>query len=177
MRVIAGSLKGRNIHETRGHKTHPMSEKIRGALFNALGDIEGLTIFDAFAGTGAVGIEAISRGAASVQAVDSDKEAARTIQRNVNKLGLREKIAFSQANVSSWLDNNLDSMFDIVIADPPYDNVINELICKVSNSVKIGGVFVASIPSSIQIELSSNFTELSSKVYGEARLVFYRRFF
>jgi 16S rRNA (guanine966-N2)-methyltransferase len=66
MRVVAGSLKGRIFNEPSGHQTHPMSEKVRGALFNALGDIEGLSVLDAFAGSGALSFEAVSRGAKSV---------------------------------------------------------------------------------------------------------------
>jgi 16S rRNA (guanine966-N2)-methyltransferase len=72
VRIIAGSLKGRTFSEPHGHRTHPMSEKVRGALFNALGDIEGLTFLDAFAGSGALSFEAASRGAKSVIAIDKD---------------------------------------------------------------------------------------------------------
>ena len=71
MRIISGVLGGRVFKAPNGNKTHPMSEKIRGAMFNSLGDISGLTVLDAFSGSGAVAIEAFSRGAEHVVAVDS----------------------------------------------------------------------------------------------------------
>ena len=72
MRIIAGYLGGRQFNSPRSNRTHPMSDKARGGLFNALGDISGLTVLDAFAGSGALSFEAISRGAESVIAVDID---------------------------------------------------------------------------------------------------------
>lgn len=171
MRIIAGSLKGRHIAETHGHRTHPMSEKIRGALFNALGDIEGLTAFDAFTGTGAVAVEAISRGAARVIAIDSDKEAYKTASRNAGGLNIK----VTQANVSSWSDNTPDAQFDIVVADPPYDDVKTSLLEKLAMHTKKGGVFVISVPPIFIIKMSEDFELLATKQYGDAKLEFYRR--
>src|SRR3954464_3149409 len=92
MRIIAGRLGGRQFNSPKGHRTHPMSEKGRGALFNALGDISGLTVLDAFAGSGALSFEAISRRAASVLAIDSDKNAQRAIAENIASLGLSRQV-------------------------------------------------------------------------------------
>ncbi|MCA9328933.1 RsmD family RNA methyltransferase, partial [Candidatus Saccharibacteria bacterium] len=75
MRVIAGEFKSRILKDPTGNRTHPMAEKVRGALFNSLGDITGLDVLDAFAGTGAVGIEALSRGAKRVWSVELDNDA------------------------------------------------------------------------------------------------------
>ena len=71
MRIIAGDLKGREFKSPRGRTTRPMSEKTRGALFNTLGDIEGLSVLDGFAGSGALVFEAISRGAVSALAIEA----------------------------------------------------------------------------------------------------------
>lgn len=171
MRVIAGILKGRHIAETHGHRTHPMSEKIRGALFNALGDIEGLTVLDAFTGTGALAVEAVSRGAKTVQAVDSDKEAYRTATRN--SAGLAIKV--SQANISSWLDTNPNYEFDVVLADPPYDDAKTTLLEKLAYQTRIKGVFVASLQPNFNLKLPTNFDLLATKQYGDAKLLFFRR--
>src|SRR5947209_8932052 len=112
MRIIAGALKGRQFNSPRGRRTHPMSDKMRGALFNALGDIHGLTVLDAFAGSGALSFEAISRGAADVVAIDADKEAYETIVANVAKLGIDSGIMVLRKNVAGWTRNNQHKTFD-----------------------------------------------------------------
>src|SRR4051812_42000237 len=114
MRVIAGGLSGRQFTSPRGRRTHPMSDKMRGALFNTLGDIGGLTILDAFAGSGAIGFEAISRGASRATAIDSDRGAQRAIAENVNKLGLGSQVKLIKTSAASWLRTTKDQ-FDVVI--------------------------------------------------------------
>src|SRR3954465_12488188 len=89
MRIIAGQLKGQQFQAPHGHKTHPMSDKVRGALFNVLGDIEGLTFLDAFAGSGALAFEAASRGAKAVTAIDRDSSAHKILEQNAKELGLK----------------------------------------------------------------------------------------
>src|SRR3954471_4420017 len=99
MRIIAGNLKGREFKSPHGHRTHPMSDKMRGALFNVLGDIEGLTFLDAYAGSGALAFEAISRGAKDVVAVDKESAAQKTMSANVKDLKLDKKVKLVKANV------------------------------------------------------------------------------
>src|SRR5579883_2683533 len=106
MRIVAGTLGGRQFEAPKGHRTHPMSDKVRGALFNMLGDISGLTVFDAFAGSGALSFEAISRGAKSAVAVDIDKSAHKTILKNAKQLGVPAQLKAIRANASGWSDNN-----------------------------------------------------------------------
>lgn len=175
MRVIAGSLGGRNFDSPRGHRTHPMSDKIRGALFNILGDITGLTVLDAFAGSGALSIEAISRGAASALAIDLDKEAYETVQKNVEALKLNERITVMRKNVAGWSRNNQHMQFDIVLADPPYNDIRPTLLQKLVPQVKPGGLFVLSWPGSEKVRDFNGVQVLSAKLYGDAQLVFYRR--
>ena len=107
MRVIAGRLGGRNFASPHGNKTHPMSDKVRGALFNSLGDIEGLRCLDAFAGTGALAFEAISRGATTALALENDPSAQRTIDENIKELKLYRQVKLVKAAAGSWLDNLL----------------------------------------------------------------------
>lgn len=175
MRVIAGKLGGRTFEAPRGHRTHPMGDKVRGALFNILGDIEGLTVFDAFAGSGALGIEAISRGAASVLAIDLDKEAYQTIQRNIEALSLEESMTVMRKNVAGWSRNNQHMQFDIVLADPPYDDIRPILLQKLITQVRPGGIFVLSWPGSEPVRVFDGVEVLMAKSYGDAQLVFYRR--
>ena len=175
MRVIAGTLSGRNFASPRTHRTHPMSDKVRGALFNALGELSGLTVLDAYAGSGACGIEAVSRGAAHVTAIDVDPEAVKTITANVQELGLCDTIAVKRANISGWSRNHAADLFDIVLADPPYDDVRPDVLERLTAHVKPGGLFVLSWPGSEPVRELSGLAVISHKSYGDAQLVFYRR--
>lgn len=176
MRVIAGTLRGRNLHEPHGHKTHPMSEKVRGALFNALGDIEGLTFLDAFAGTGALAIEAISRGAASVVAIDKDRSAHDVLDKNIVELKLKDKIHPVRANASGWSIHNMEKRFDIVLLDPPYDQIkLSQLQLLINRHVKKGGLAVLSFPGSIETPVFERTELAADKNYGDAMLAYYRK--
>ena len=175
MRIIAGSLKGRILADPKGHRTHPMSEKIRGALFNTLGDIAGLTVLDAFTGTGAVAVEAVSRGAESVVAIDYDKEAFLCASNNIKTLKLESVITLIKVNAKSWSNNNQHKQFDIVIADPPFDEVNDALLEKLHRQVKPKGLFVLSVPADYTPRSNSVLIELDHKEYGDAKLFFFRK--
>ncbi len=152
-----------------------MADKIRGALFNVLGDIEGLTALDAFAGSGALALEAISRGAKHVVAIDQDKNAYQAMVKNIEDLGLKDKIKATRANASGWSDNNKYAEFDVVILDPPHDDVQEKLLAKLSRHVKADGILCLSWPGHIQALEVDGFKQIKAKNYGDAQLVFYRR--
>lgn len=174
MRVIAGRLGGRAFAAPRGHRTHPMSEKGRGALFNALGDVSGLTVLDAFAGSGALGFEALSRGASHVTAIEHDRNAQITIADNVRSLNI-EDIKLIKANAAGWLSTARDT-FDLVLLDPPYDDLQPALLAKLADRAVRGGTVVMSLPPGTDAELPADkFKQLARKNYGDAELVFYRK--
>ncbi len=175
MRIIAGKLKGRNFDSPPGNRTHPMGDKIRGALFNVLGDIEGLSLLDAYAGSGACSFEALSRGASLAVAIDVDKAAATTISKNMQALGTAGKTKVVQANIGSWSKNNTAETFDLVLLDPPYDDVKPDLLKELANHAKMNGLIIMSLPPSHKVELSESFDLLVRKSYGDATLSFYRR--
>jgi 16S rRNA (guanine966-N2)-methyltransferase len=174
MRIIAGSLKGRNIDTPKGHKTHPMSEKMRGALFNILGDVDGLSVFDAYGGSGAVAFEAISRGAKSALITEVDRNAAIVIEKNIKSLDLKDKIRLTKANSASWSERNYTTIFDIVICDPPYDQIKITQLKKLTANVKKGGLFILSLPPKKELEFDGLELE-QKKSYGDSTLVFYRK--
>lgn len=175
MRVIAGKLGGRMFESPHGHRTHPMSDKIRGALFNALGDINGLTFFDPFSGTGALAIEAISRGAKEVLAVELDQNAFTTILSNIKNLELTEQITAVRKDAKSWSRQHKDTKFDVVLCDPPYDDVKYTLLIQLAQHTKVGGLLVYSLPPKHDFRLPETFELINEKSYGDATLVFYRR--
>lgn len=175
MRVITGLLGGRQFDSPSGHKTHPMSEKARGALFGVLGDIKGLTVLDPFAGSGALSYEAISRGAKSSVMIELDKSAQKAIHKNVEKLELEEKVSLFPGNCLSWSDRHTDMLFDLVLCDPPYDRILIRSIQKLGRHVKPKGLLVLSWPGHLKADQLTNFEQLKVNTMGDAQLIFYRR--
>lgn len=152
-----------------------MSDKVKGALFNTLGDITGLTVFDPFAGTGALSFEAISRGAASAVAVDVDKKAFKILLKNVEALDIHDNVKVQRKNASSWSDSHKGTTFDLLLADPPYDDINPKLLSKLVRHLKTGGLFVMSWPGNEQPRQFEGLTMLGRNNYGDASLVFYRK--
>ncbi|HUY53503.1 MAG TPA: RsmD family RNA methyltransferase [Candidatus Dormibacteraeota bacterium] len=173
MRIISGKLKGQTFSNT-SNTTHPMSEKIRGGLFNILGDIKGLTLLDCYAGTGAIAFEAISRGVESAIVVESNKKAQKSIINNIESLKLEAKVKLISASVSGFI-NNHDQLFDLVVCDPPFDQPIDiDTILKLESLVKPGGLLILSLPTNSVDLKFEKLSEIKSKIYSEARLVFFR---
>jgi 16S rRNA (guanine966-N2)-methyltransferase len=176
MRVIAGSLKGRQFDSPHTHRTHPMSDKVRGALFNILGDIDGLTVLDPFAGTGAVGFEAISRGAASALLIEQDKAAHHTITENIRTLDVAQQVQLVRASASAWLQTSPpEQTFDLVICDPPYQDLQLPLIVQLAERVVPDGLLVLSWPTKEVPPVLESLTQIENRAHGDAQLIFYRR--
>ena len=175
MRIIAGKLGGRTFDSPRGRTTRPMSEKVRGALFNTLGDIEGLSVLDAFAGSGALAYEAISRGATSVLTIELNKNAHKAIDHNIKQLDLDGQIKNLRANVSGWSNNNAAKQFDLVLLDPPYNNLDRQLIQKLTRHAKTGGLIVLSWPGKEPTPPFEGLEQVTNKNHCDIQLVFYRK--
>ncbi len=120
MRVIGGEYGGRELVAPRGRGTRPTSDRVREALFSILGDIGGARVLDLYAGSGALGIEALSRGAAQATLVDSSRTAIQTIRRNLETLGLQAHVV--DQPVSRFLEHaRRDArQYDLIFLDPPY---------------------------------------------------------
>ena len=103
MRVIGGSLKGRVFAAPKGTVTKPMSEKMRGAVFSMLGDVQGLSTLDAYCGSGAIAIEALSRGAVDIIALDSSHKAISVLSASLATLGIKDKIKPVHASIKSFV--------------------------------------------------------------------------
>jgi 16S rRNA (guanine966-N2)-methyltransferase len=175
MRVIAGSLGGRRFNADIGARTHPTAERVRGALFNSLGDISGYTILDAFAGTGAYAYEAASRGAGSVLAIERDPKAQRVIAQNIQQLELGDIIHLAKTSCSTWSDNNPHQQFDIVICDVPYDDLQLSTVSKLIRHVKPNGLMVLSYPGRESVPTVNGVVVVDNKSYGDAALAYYRK--
>ena len=139
-RIIAGALKGRRLATPPGDRTRPTSDRVREALFNALapgGDLTGHRFADLYAGSGAVGLEAISRGAEHALFVESHHQTAKLLRRNVGDLGVETAEVIS-APVEKVVASPPGEPYDIVFADPPYA-VADEAVASVLEALVAGG--------------------------------------
>jgi 16S rRNA (guanine966-N2)-methyltransferase len=121
VRVIAGSRKGHTLAAPRGLETRPTSDRVRENIFNLVGPVEGARVLDLFAGSGALGIEALSRGAASAVFVEHDPEAVRTIERNLDRLRLTgARVVRGDVLRTVAQEATAGAKYDLVLVDPPY---------------------------------------------------------
>jgi 16S rRNA (guanine966-N2)-methyltransferase len=121
VRIIAGSHKGARIYAPKGLDTRPTGDRVREAVFNLVGPVEGMEVLDLYAGSGAMGLEALSRGARHATFVEADRDAARTIVRNLDKLGLQgATVLRDDAALKLAADAAAGRRYDLVLIDPPY---------------------------------------------------------
>ncbi len=141
VRITSGKYRGRKI-ATPGGKTHPMGERERIALFNIIVDaLPGAVVLDAYAGSGALGIEALSRGASRVVFIENTPLAVRTIKENLHSIEAEAEVV--SQNV---MDFTTSERFDVIIADPPYDDYDLDGVNKLTPFLKEDGVLVLSHP-------------------------------
>ncbi len=177
MRVITGSARGMSLKTLEGLTTRPTSEKVKEAVFSALQfEIEGRRVLDLFAGSGQLGIEALSRGAESAVFVDSDKNAAAVIKENVTKTKFTEKSHIVHMDSFSFLRMNVKK-FDIVFLDPPYAaGVLDRALEQVSDFIAPGGVAVCEYPSENQPpKLPEGLSEHKIYKYSRTSVAIYRK--
>ena len=120
MRVVAGSVRGRKLVAPEGDTTRPTSDRVREAIFNtvfSLGGVEDWRVVDLFAGSGALGIEALSRGAAHVEFVERDRAARAAIEQNLDALGFDGQATVTARDATAWTPT---TPFDLALIDPPY---------------------------------------------------------
>jgi 16S rRNA (guanine(966)-N(2))-methyltransferase RsmD len=173
--VIAGELGGRRLVAPRGWKVRPTSDRVREAIFSVLGDrVEGATVLDLYCGTGALAIEALSRGAARATLVDRDTRAALG---NVEHLDLSERAELVRGDVSRWLAGceEGDPIFDLVFVDAPYrlaDRVGQELNTHLPRLLGTGGRAIVESGARSPLRIES-LPRLRQRRYGAADVAFY----
>jgi len=174
MRIIAGSRKGSRIYAPKG-ETRPTGDRVREAAFNLIGPVDDMAVLDLFAGSGAMGLEALSRGATSVVFVESDREAQKTIERNLEKLDLKgARILKSDARRALAAEAAAGRRYDLVLVDPPYrmlDSLLPTLSKYLPALLAEDGLVVVESPAKEQPELP--LTERTSRKYGSVRVTLF----
>jgi 16S rRNA (guanine966-N2)-methyltransferase len=167
---------GRKIEAPDTGHTHPMSERARGALFNSLGTLtQGAEVLDAFAGTGALGLEAISRGATHATFIDRDRTAQKIIDANITTLDVSSQTSLIKTSVSRWCETIGDQRFDLIFADPPYDDTQFSTVEMLLGLLKPKGLMVLSHPGRGEVPTKTGVVVVDNRSYGNAFLTFYRR--
>jgi 16S rRNA (guanine966-N2)-methyltransferase len=145
MRIIAGSFKGRRLKAPTWPGLRPTSDKLRETLFNIVAArVPGARILDAFAGTGAVGLESLSRGAERVTFIENDRRAAALISENVTLCGVRNRCAIIRDTAERALVRQIEGgPFDVIVLDPPYDfDQLGAVLDAAARHVARGGVLI-----------------------------------
>jgi 16S rRNA (guanine(966)-N(2))-methyltransferase RsmD len=177
MRVIAGELKGRRLKAVPGHGTRPTSDKVKEALFHKLGPFfsEQETVLDLFAGTGNLGIEALSRGCGSAVFVDKAQSAVKTVRANIDALALGARAEVYRSEASKALDR-LEArgrQFDLVFFDPPYaEEKAGQLVEKVldCSMLKEDGMLVWEHAAAKSAAFDERLSVFAEKNYGDTTL-------
>jgi 16S rRNA (guanine966-N2)-methyltransferase len=172
VRIVAGSRKGHTIYAPKGLDTRPTADRVREAAFNLLGPVDGASVLDLFAGSGAMGLEALSRGAARAVFVESDREACRAIERNLEKLRLTGARVVCD-DVLRFLATER-GRYDLVLVDPPYD-LLESLQMRLSRYLPgvlaQDGVLVFETSSGAEPDLP--LAKRTSRRYGAAQLTLF----
>jgi 16S rRNA (guanine966-N2)-methyltransferase len=129
LRVVAGTFKGHPLRAPRRAGTRPTQDRVREALFSMLGSLEGLDVLDLYAGSGALGIEALSRGAREATFVERDRAAVAAIEANVRATGFADRATIARDEALRFVmkDDNRAAGWDLVLADPPYEHDVGEV--------------------------------------------------
>lgn len=176
VRIISGKYGGRKIQAPDNSRTHPMSERIRNALFNSIGnEVADALVLDAFAGTGAVGLEALSRGATKVVFVEKDRTAQKVLAENVQTLDVESTTDIIRTSLANWLSMYKGDKFDIIFADPPYHDPQFSTVTGLFGLLKPGGLMVLSHPGRGEEPTGTGVIVVDHRSYGNAFLTFYRR--
>jgi len=177
MRIIAGSHKGARIFAPKGRETRPTGDRVREAAFNLIGPgyVEEANVLDLFAGSGAMGLEALSRGAAHATFVESERDACRTINRNLDKLGLEGATVLCQDALTALrADARGGTRYDLVLVDPPYQrfsSLQNALIQHLPEILAPNGLLLVETAAAEEPDLP--LAKRTSRRYGAARLTLF----
>ena len=176
VRIIAGSLGGRKIDAPDRSSTHAMSERARNALFNSIGsEIKGRRVLDAFAGSGSIGIEALSRGASEAVFVERDRIACKIIAKNLTSLNLENRSILVRTTVNNWLETAEIEPFDIIFVDPPYNDPQFSTVKKLFGLLKPGALMVLSHSGKGEVPIQDGIVVVDNRSYGNLHLTFFRR--
>lgn len=176
MRVITGTARGRRLKTPDNYDIRPTTDNVKESVFNIIQfDIEGRQVLDLFAGTGQLGIECLSRGAAGAVFVDRDRDAVRIVKDNLKTCGMKATVL--QEDSISFL--NHCGKFDVIFIDPPYDSDLYESALKIINLVDIlseGGIIICEARrEKVLPEMTEPYRKRKEYNYGKVKICIYTK--
>lgn len=180
MRVIAGMAKGRRLATPKSDKIRPVLDQVKEAVFNILFDVNNLSVLDLFAGTGAMGIEALSRGARYCCFVDNSKEAIRLIGKNIDLCQMAERSYALQMTIGKALAllETQQKRFDLVFVDPPYEkHLVNKTLRRLvlSPALTAEAIVMVEHHPKEPIDETLGLSLTSQRKYGQTRVSFLQK--
>ena len=176
MRIIAGRYKGRRLKAPHWDGLRPTSDKLRETLFNILAPrIEGARVLDGYAGTGAVGIEALSRGAAHVTFVERDRRARALIEENLAGCGVERDYTIRGEDVAAALSHERGGAYDVILLDPPYDSATAGVLDAAARALIPGGLIVLERATRREPDEPSTLERVRDVKSGDSTLTFFTR--
>ena len=172
MRIIAGTHRGRRIAAPKGRDTRPTSDRVRENAFNLIGPVDDGDVLDLFAGSGAMGLEALSRGAATATFVESDRDACRVINTNLDTLGFRGTVLQQDALRAVGSERRT---YDLVLCDPPYGYDHAKLTPHLARLLGDNGLLVYESAGREDPPDVPGLEQRTSRRYGSARLTLFER--
>ena len=161
MRITGGIYRGRELASPKNQTTHPMGSRERLALFNSLApSLPDAEVLDAYAGTGALGLEALSRGAAHATFIEKDHRAAKTLRQNLTALQITDQATILETPVSKA---SVSGQFDLIFADPPYDHLAPDELASLAQFLKPNGQLIISHPATFRPAEFATITGLSHR--------------
>lgn len=177
MRIITGSKRGKKLTALEGEQVRPTTDRVKESLFNILQfGIEGRRFLDLFAGSGQIGLEALSRGATQAVFVDSSRDSVRVAEQNVKATGFEASARVVQADFAAFLAGNREK-FDVAFLDPPYRaGFLERALSLTAEHMNPGGIIVCEHPRDEELpDRAGDFSKCKSYRYGKIVLTSYRR--
>lgn len=171
MRIIAGKRRGLKLETRSGSNTRPTLDRVREALFSILGGhCDQLEVLDLFAGSGSLGLEALSRNARHVTFVEKDQEAYRVLKKNLEKMNMSECITSVCQDATHFLQQT-SKKFDLILLDPPYQNsVLNDVLVMLQEKCEDGATLVIETDGTYPLIIPKNYVLKNTRQYGRVQI-------
>lgn len=177
MKILGGEWRGRSLTQPKTNTVRPLSDKLRAAIFDITGPLSGATVLDVYAGSGAAGLEALSRGALLVEAIEANTAVCKVIQTNASGIGADFTYLLHQMTVTTWLaaphQQPAEPRYNLIIADPPYTQLEDDILERLVTFLKPNGMLVVSHGGKRPSPVLKSGELIRSKVYGDSALSCY----